>query len=128
MDIEIHLFDRLEESTRDAVDPLNGMLVVEALPHEQKIVAVVVITNASEELNGESVEFWGRCVRAGTHEEPTNPPELWIRVDFSAPDEESYRFPVPVVVDVPEAGKYEVAIYAVTSEVSRVPLEVTLAG
>ncbi len=126
MDVAVHLFDRLEEGTQDAVDPLDGVLAVEALPHEQTLVAAVVITNPTAELAGESFEFWGRCVTAGSRDAPTSPPELWLRVDFSEPDQESYRFPVPVVVDVSESGTYEIVIYAVLAEVARVPLEVTL--
>ncbi|MDP6606387.1 MAG: hypothetical protein QF664_09050 [Dehalococcoidia bacterium] len=126
MEVTVQLFEQLNEETREAVGPLDGILALEELPQQRTIVAALVITNPEADLNGESFEFWARCLPAGDRSSPREPPELWLRVDFNEPDQKTYRFPVPVVVDVPETGDYEVVIYAVLAEVARVPLKVML--
>ncbi|MDP6606599.1 MAG: hypothetical protein QF664_10130 [Dehalococcoidia bacterium] len=140
MKVTVRLFERLEGNAsggRDAVDPLDGVLAVEELPHQRMIIAGVVITDPSAELIGRPVEFWGRCVPAGRADGPAGrSAEMAAEAAAESPaftrlvdiNEAAGRhtFVMPVRIDVSDFGDYEVVISNPFAEVGRAPLEVTL--
>ncbi len=128
MDIAIQLFQRIDDESGEAVDPLDGVLTVDGLPHQRVIVARMAITDPHIELIGEATEFWGQCVPAGRRALPDGPPELWESVTMHDPGQQEFSFNVPVLVLASVSGNYEVAVYARRSEVARTSLVIAVDG
>ena len=125
MEVTVRFFERIEERTGNVARPLDGVLTVEALPHRRTVLARIVIADLAPELAGQSLDLWGRCLRADNWVAAAEPPYLCLPVDFHRA-QKRYAFDLPVTIHCRAFGQYEIAIYAGRTEIVRAALDVTL--